>query len=184
MRRPVLLVVILALGLGGWGCAAGGLPVQIEFPVIEPPSTWTELAPPSEYYVRRWGARLRETPDSRGKVVDKLRLNDRVKKLYEIPAGWAKIYVERTERTGWIELQYLSTKRIATRPPKREPAAEPEEAEKTTPEKVEEAPPEETAPKVTEGLPPPPALLTPAPAEAAPPPPQKPKAKPEMFEPF
>jgi uncharacterized protein YgiM (DUF1202 family) len=129
------------------------------------------LRPVSDLYVRRWGLRLKASPADSAKGVARLRLNDRAKLLEQNSQGWAKVTVDRTQSTGWLELKNLSVDRVVVRRFRRA---------RTGPAKPgeEEAPPEEAGPS----------LLGPTPAEAAPPPakkaPARPKTRPEMFEPF
>lgn len=138
-----------------------------------------KLDPVTDFYVAKWGVRLRAAADNKAKAVSKLRLNDSVKLLDPNPRqGWVQVVVERNQSTGWIELRNLSKDRVVVRRRiRRAPATPGAAAEEATKEAAEEAP--ET-----------PSLLTPAPAEAAPPPakkkpiPPRRKARPEMFEPF
>lgn len=138
-----------------------------------------KIDPVTDLYVRRWGLRLRATPDNRGKTVARLRANDQVKLLDLNPHGWAQVVVQRTQSTGWLELNNLSVDQVVVRVRKRRPA---------TKEGAKEAASEEAAPEEAEAAPAKPGLLGPSPAEAAPPPekkmPTQRKAKPGMFDPF
>jgi hypothetical protein len=140
------------------------------------------LRPVADFYVRRW-SHLRASPSSGSKSVSRLRANDRVKLVESNPGGWAKVTVERSGKTGWMEMSLLSTSRVAVRRYRRSTKG----TTKT------ESPPEETAPPAAETPPAP--QPTPAPAlgpktaEAAPPPakkkaPPQRKVKPEMFDAF
>ncbi len=137
-----------------------------------------KLSPISQLYVRRWGVRLKASPNAGGKSVARLRANDTVKLLDETPTQWAHISVDRTQAAGWVELSNLSVDRVTIRYRKstRGTAAKPSE-EPTE----EEAAAAEEAPAPSSGI-------GPAPAEAAPPPKEAPpthrKAKPGMFDPF
>lgn len=138
-----------------------------------------KLDPVSDFFVGRWGVRLREAPEGRARTVARLRLNDRVKLLELSDQGWARVNVSRTQETGWLEMQYLSTDRVVVRRRVRKPGpAEAAPAENGGPPEAPPVEPDAPAPAVT-----------PAPAEAAPPPPT-PKApgprrqRPELFEPF
>ncbi|MFZ5451924.1 MAG: SH3 domain-containing protein [Thermodesulfobacteriota bacterium] len=137
---------------------------------------YLKLNPISDFYVRRWGLRLREAPQSRAKTVDRLRLNDQVKLLEQNNEGWARITNSRSQKTGWLEMQYLSTDKTVVRRRYRKPG----KAEPGTPDAGE--PPEEAEP----AAPAPGGVLSPAPAQAAPPPkaPTHRKQRPELFEPF
>lgn len=139
-----------------------------------------KLDPISQLYVRRWGLRLRATPDARGKSVTRLRANDRVKLLDQVPTQWAHVTLERTQASGYVELRHLSVDRVTIRyrKPTRGVAAKP----------GEEPSEEEAAAEAAEEAPAPPSAVGPAPAEAAAPPKKKTpahrKAKPGMFDPF
>lgn len=135
---------------------------------------YLKLEPVSDFYVRRWGLRLREAPQGRAKTVDRLRLNDQVKLLEKNNAGWARVTNSRTQKTGWLEMQYLSTDKTVVRRRYRKPG----KAGTATPET---GPPPEEQPAPPAG-----GVLTPAPAQAAPPPqaPAPRKQRPELFEPF
>jgi len=132
------------------------------------------LQPVDEFYVRRWG-RLRSAPESRSKSVARLRVNDRVKLLEANPGGWARVTVDPTGNTGWIELDNLSTSKVAVRRYRRTSKGS---------AKTDEA---EEGPAAAEKAPPGPAL-GPKAAEAAEPPakkaPPKRKVRPEMFDAF
>lgn len=183
MKQRLFLMLLMALALGSWGCTAGEL-ARLETAWPAAPSRWTQLSSAPIMYVRRSGLRLREAPERRARSIERLRVNDQVKLLEQNPQGWARVGVERTRRTGWIEMRYLSPTRVAYRP-KRKPAA-PKGAEEAS-EKGEGAQVEAPAgtPEEKKGVG---SILGPAPAEAAPPPAEKtipvPTAKPEMFEPF
>ncbi len=142
---------------------------------------YLKIDPVTQLYVRRWGARLREAPESRGKTIVRMRVNDQVKLVDQQPGDWVKVTVERTQNTGWVEMRDLSLDRVVLRARKRKPAAPGTPAEAAEEAAAEEAAPEEAAPAK-------PSVLEPAKAEAAPPPaekaPPRRKAKPGMFEPF
>jgi uncharacterized protein YgiM (DUF1202 family) len=140
------------------------------------------LRPVADFYVSRWG-RLRSAPESRSRSLARLRVNDRVKLLETNPAGWARVTVERTGKTGWIELRNLSTKKVAVRRYRRPSkgaaktgSAEegPAAAGEAPPGGVTPASPSGPAPKAAEAAETPPAKQAPA----------KPKARPEMFDAF
>lgn len=183
MNPRRFLMVLMALALGSWGCTAGEL-ARLETAWPAAPSRWTQLSSTPIMYVRRSGLRLREAPERRARSIERLRVNDQVKLLEQNPQGWARVGVERTQRTGWIEMRYLSPTRVAYRP-KRKPAAskEAEEASEESEGAQVEAP--AGTPEEKKGVG---SILGPAPAEAAPPPAKEtipvPTAKPEMFEPF
>jgi SH3-like domain-containing protein len=134
-----------------------------------------KLDPITDFYVKRWGVRLRKAPQ--GKTITRLRLNDQVKLLEKDASGWARVTVARTQGSGWLELQYLSPERVVVRRVRR---AKPGQAE-TTEATEAEAAPEPEKPGAPSGL-------GPGAAEAAPPPgetvPRRPKPRPEMFDPF
>jgi SH3-like domain-containing protein len=136
-----------------------------------------KLSPVSDFFVRRWGVRLREAPQSRAKTVDRLRLNDQVKLLEQNGQGWARVTTSRSQKTGWLEMHDLSTQKVVVRRRHRKPG----QAEPATP--ATGAPPETAPPEPSS---PAPGVLTPAPAQAAPPPkaPAPRKQRPELFEPF
>jgi SH3-like domain-containing protein len=138
---------------------------------------YLKLHPISDFYVRRWGVRLRKAPESRGKTVERLRLNDQVKLLDQNDQGWARVTNSRSQKTGWLEMSDLSTDKVVVRRRYRKPG----QAGTAAPEPG--APPEEQ-PAPAPG--PAPGVLTPAPAQAAPPPkaPAPRKQRPELFEPF
>jgi uncharacterized protein YgiM (DUF1202 family) len=133
------------------------------------------LGPVADFYVRSWG-RLRSTPASGGKSVARLRVNDRVKLLETNAAGWARVTVDRLGKTGWIEMNNLSTSKVAVRRYRRpsKGAAKTEEGEAAG-----EAPPEVETP--ASGIGPKPAEAAETPPKKAPP---KRKVKPEMFDAF
>jgi uncharacterized protein YgiM (DUF1202 family) len=135
---------------------------------------YLKLDPVSDFYVRRWGVRLRQAPEGRAKTVDRLRLNDQVKLLEQNDQGWARVTNSRSQKTGWLEMNDLSTDKTVVRRRYKKPG----QAEPATPETG--APPEEPPAA------PAPGILTPAPAQAAPPPkaPAPRKQRPELFEPF
>lgn len=135
---------------------------------------YLKLDPIKDFYVRRWGQRLRQAPQSRAKSVDRLRLNDQVKLLDQNNEGWARVTNSRTQKTGWLEMKYLSTDKTVVRRRYRRPS------------KAGAATPETGAPPEEEPAPAPGGVLSPAPAQAAPPPkaPVHRKQKPELFEPF
>ncbi|RLA89967.1 MAG: hypothetical protein DRG58_03585 [Deltaproteobacteria bacterium] len=137
----------------------------------------------TDFYVNRWGRRLRTTPNVKAQAVTKLRLNDQVKLLDPHPQqGWVRVQVQRDQSQGWLELRDLSLDRVVVRRTIRRAApagstkgeAETEAASKAL---EEEAPAE-------------PSTFAPAPAQAAPPStgpkatPTGRKVRPEMFEPF
>lgn len=133
-----------------------------------------KLDPVSDFYVRRWGVRLREAPEGRGRTVERLRLNDQVKLLEQNNQGWARVTTSRSQKTGWMEIDDLSTEKVVVRHRAKKPG------------QAEAAPPDASAPP-EEQTAPPPGVLAPAPAEAAPPPPKAPaprKQRPELFEPL
>jgi uncharacterized protein YgiM (DUF1202 family) len=138
------------------------------------------LEPVADFYVRRWG-RLRSAPQSGSKSITRIRANDRVKLLETNPEGWARVTVDRTGDTGWVELDNLSTSKVAVRHYRRpsKGTAKAGEAEKGT------APAAEAPPAAQ---PPAGAALGPKPAKAAAPPakkaPPKRKVRPEMFDAF
>jgi uncharacterized protein YgiM (DUF1202 family) len=138
---------------------------------------YLKIDPVSEFFVQRWGVRLKAAPGGTSKAIANLRPNDQVKLLEKTPQGWAKVSVARLQETGWVEMRDLSVDRVVIRPVRRKPvraAKEPAEEEAT--EEVKE--PQPSAPS----------LLAPSPAKAEPPPaeevPSQPKVKPERFEPF
>jgi len=146
-----------------------------------------KLSPISQLYVRRWGVRLKASPDAGSKSVARLRANDTVKLLDETPSQWAHISVDRTQANGYVELSNLSVDRVtiryrkSTRSTAAKPGQEPakEEAEAAAEAEAEAA---EEAPAST-------SVIGPSPAQAAPPPAEKKppahrKAKPGMFDPF
>lgn len=130
------------------------------------------LRPVADLYVRRWGVNLKASPAGSAKSVTRTRINDRVKLLEKGSQGWARVTVDRTQSTGWLELKDLSVERVVVRRVRRAKAGPAKPGE-------EEAAAEEAAE---------PSLLGPAPAQAAPPPakkaPARPKTRPEMFDPF
>jgi uncharacterized protein YgiM (DUF1202 family) len=139
------------------------------------------LQPVADFYVSHWG-HLRSTPKTRSKRIARIRVNDRVKLLETNPAGWAKVTVNRTGKTGWIELSNLSTRKVAVRRYRRPSKA----AAKTGsaaegPAAAGEAPPGAITPSSPSSLGPKAAEAAEAPAKQAPP---KPKARPEMFDAF
>lgn len=143
-----------------------------------------KLSPISQLYVRRWGVRLKASPDAGSKSVTRLRANDTVKLLDETPSQWAHISVDRTQAAGYVELRNLSVDRVTIRYRKstRSTAAKPgQEPAKEEAEAEAEAEAAEEAPAST-------SVIGPAKAEAAPPPAEKApahrKAKPGMFDPF
>jgi hypothetical protein len=137
---------------------------------------YLHIAPVSKFFVRRWGVRLRTQPQEDSKIVARLKANDQVKLLEQNAQGWAQVTVAGTGATGWLKLADLAGEPVALRPVRRRLPAKP--AKEPAGEAVE-----------TEKVGAPPGFsLTPPPAEAAPPPAKKPtpkpKASPEMFEPF
>jgi uncharacterized protein YgiM (DUF1202 family) len=136
-----------------------------------------KLAPVNDFFVRRWGVRLREAPQGRANTVEKLRLNDQVRLLEQNNQGWARVTNSRSQKTGWLEMHDLSTEKAVVHRRIKKPGR----AEPATPDAG--APPE-TQPSAPPG--PAPGVLTPAPAQAAPPPkaPAPRKQRPELFEPF
>jgi uncharacterized protein YgiM (DUF1202 family) len=140
------------------------------------------LRPVADFYVSRWG-HLWSAPESRSQSLTRLRVNDRVKLLETNPAGWARVTVERTGNTGWIEINQLSTSKVAVRRYRRpsKGAAKIGSAEEgpatpgeSSPGDVTPASPSGPAPKAAEAAETPPAKPAPA----------KPKARPEMFDAF
>lgn len=168
-----MIVLLMGLSLGLWACAGAGPPAKVELPAPEPVKL-TEPPPAEHFYIRRWSLRLKALPDYSSKTVARLKLNDQVTKVADSPKGWIKISVDSTQQQGWVPKHDLSTKKV-TRTYKRKSAAPSKEdqAEEEGAE-AEEAP---AAPG-----------LGPKEAEAALPPakkvPTRPKAKPEMFDPF
>lgn len=160
------------LGPGGWFQvrAAGGRQGWIN-------EKYLKIDEVSEFFVQRWGVRLRTAPEGTSKAIANLRPNDQVKLLEKTPQGWAKVSVARVQETGWVEMQDLSVDRVVVRPVRRRPA-------RTAKEPAEEEPTKE----VKEPQPSAPSLLAPSPAKAEEPPakeaPSKPKVRPERFEPF
>jgi uncharacterized protein YgiM (DUF1202 family) len=138
------------------------------------------LQPVADFYVRRWG-RLRSAPQSGSKSIARIRVNDRVKLLETNPGGWARVTVDRTGNTGWVELDNLSTSKVAVRRYRRpsKGAAKTGEAEEAP--AAAGAPPPADQPPAAPGL-------GPKPAEAAEKPAKKPapqrKVRPEMFDAF
>jgi uncharacterized protein YgiM (DUF1202 family) len=139
---------------------------------------YLRINPVSEFFVRRWGVRLRNEPQEHGTIISKLRTNDQVKLIERTPQGWAKITVAKTQQIGWLKMADLSVEPVVIRPVRRKPAAAAQEKAGKAGEAADLEPIEA----------PPSLSLTPPPAEAAPPPVKKPspapKARPEMFEPF
>jgi uncharacterized protein YgiM (DUF1202 family) len=138
------------------------------------------LQPVADFYVRRWG-RLRSAPQSGSKSVDRIRVNDRVKLLETNPGGWARVTVDRTGNTGWVEMDNLSTSKVAVRRYRRpsKGAAKTAETEEG-PAAAGEAPPAGQPPAGT-GLGPKPAEAAEKPAKKPPP---QPKVRPERFDAF
>jgi SH3-like domain-containing protein len=136
---------------------------------------YLKLHPINDFYVRRWGVRLRKAPEGRAKTLERLRLNDQVRLLEQNGQGWARVTNSRSQKTGWLEMNDLSPEKTVVRRRVRKPG----QAGTATPESG--APPEEQP-----GQPQAPGVLTPAPAQAAPPPqaPAPRKQRPELFEPF
>jgi uncharacterized protein YgiM (DUF1202 family) len=137
------------------------------------------LEPVADFYVRRWG-RLRSAPQSGSKSIARIRVNDRVKLLETNPGGWARVTVDRTGDTGWVELDNLSTSKVVVRHYRRpsKGAAKTGEAEEG-PAAAGETPP--APPPAGAGLGPKPAEAAEPPAKKAPP---KRKVRPEMFDAF
>jgi uncharacterized protein YgiM (DUF1202 family) len=133
------------------------------------------LEPVSNFYVRRW-ARLRSGPASQGKSVARIRVNDRVKLLETNAAGWARVTVDRLGKTGWIEMDNLSTSKVAVRHYRRSGKGG---AKTEGGESAAEAPPAGEAP--ASGIGPTSAEAAETPAKKAAP---KRKVKPEMFDAF
>jgi uncharacterized protein YgiM (DUF1202 family) len=136
------------------------------------------LQPVADFYVRRWG-HLRSAPESRSQSLARLRVNDRVKLLETNQAGWARVTADRSGKTGWIETDNLSIRKVAVRRYRRpsKGAAKAGSAEEG-PAAAGEAPaggvtPSGPGPKAAE------AAETPAKQTPA-----KPKARPEMFDAF
>jgi SH3-like domain-containing protein len=140
---------------------------------------YLKVSPVSEFFVRRRGVRLLTEPQEQSTIVARLKTNDQVKLVEQNPQGWAQITVANSGKTGWLKIADLAVEPVVIRPVRRRPA------------KAAKGPVGEPAGEVagTEKAGEPPALsLTPPSAEAAPPPAKqpspKPKARPEMFEPF
>ncbi len=139
---------------------------------------YLSLKPVTDFYASRW-SHLRSAPETRSKSIARIRVNERVKLLETNPAGWAKVTVNRTGKTGWLELAKLSTSKVAVRRYRRpsKEAAKTGGAEEG-PAAEGEAPAGEVTPS---GLSPKAAEAAETPAKQAP---AKPKAKPEMFDAF
>ena len=139
-----------------------------------------KLNPVSDFYVRRWGVRLRQAPQGRAKTVERLRPNDQVKLLDQNDQGWARVTNTRSQKTGWLEMSDLATDRVVVHRRYRSKSGK-----KGTASPASGPAPAETQPEPAS--PPPGGILTPAPAQAAPPPAKAPavrKQRPELFEPF
>jgi uncharacterized protein YgiM (DUF1202 family) len=134
---------------------------------------YLKLHPVNDFYVRRWGVRLRQSPEARGKTVDRPRLNDQVKLLDQNDQGWARVTNSRSHKTGWLEMNDLSPEKTVVRRRYHKPG------------QTGTAAPGPGAPSEEQPAPAP-GVLTPAPAQAAPPPkaPAPRKQRPELFEPF
>jgi uncharacterized protein YgiM (DUF1202 family) len=139
------------------------------------------LRPVADFYVSR-GGYLRSAPESRSQSLTRLRMNDRVKLLETNPAGWARVTLDRTGNTGWIEMDNLSTSKVAVRRYRRpsKGAAKTGSAEEG-PATPGEASPGGVTPASPSGPGPKAAEAAKTPAKPAPP---QPKARPEMFDAF
>jgi uncharacterized protein YgiM (DUF1202 family) len=173
MRIVKLFLLIMVWGL--WGCATGTVA-----PTAMPPREDIKVY----YYVAAQELNLKSAPSDDSPDIGKVRFNERVEKVERGPAGWFLVR-SGDGRQGWISEQYLTVKpasepvpveQVVIRPVRRRPARPVKETTEKVTIKTEEPEPSGSS------------LLTPSPAEAAPPPaqqlPTKPKARPEMFEPF
>ncbi|HZE21381.1 MAG TPA: SH3 domain-containing protein [Desulfobaccales bacterium] len=140
---------------------------------------YLSLQPVTDFYVRRWG-RLRSAPESRSKSLARIRVNEQVKLLETNQSGWARVTVARTGKTGWIETDNLSTRKVAVRRYRRPSkgtakTGSAEEGAATAGEApASKVTPSGPGPKAAEAAETPPAKPAPA----------KPKARPEMFDAF